>query len=77
MEKDFLEINESYLEDVIKSASGKLVGEVCSNFEAVTNLADLKLIVKNTIYQNFRDLKAQLMAFDSGVRFTRTLATRK
>ena len=68
MEKK-LEISEIYLNDCIKSASTKLVGETMSKFENITNIEELKIVVKNTIYENFRDLKAQMMAFDSGVKF--------
>ena len=64
-----LEISESYLLDCLKSGSNKMVGEVMSKFETITNLDELKIVVKNTIYENFRDLKAQMMAFDSGVKF--------
>jgi hypothetical protein len=67
MEK--LEISEKYLTDTLDSASTKLVGEAMSNFESISNLVELKKVVKNTIYQNFRDLKAQIMAFNSGVKF--------
>jgi hypothetical protein len=64
-----IEISEKYLNDALDTASVKLVGETMSNFESISNLAELKKVVKNTIYQNFRDLKAQIMAFNSGVKF--------
>lgn len=64
-----IEISEEYLNDALKSASVKLVGETMSNFETISNLAELKQVVKNTIYQNFRDLQAQINAFNSGVKF--------
>lgn len=64
-----LEISEKYLTDTLDNASVKLVGEVMSNFESITNVTELKKVVKNTIYQNSRDLKAQIMAFNSGVKF--------
>jgi hypothetical protein len=65
-----IEISEEYLNDALKAASVKLVGETMSNFETISNLAELKQVVKNTIYQNFRDLQAQINAFNSGVKFT-------
>lgn len=64
-----LEISEEYLNNALKSASVKLVGETMSNFESITSILELKQVVKNTIYQNFRDLQAQLLAFNSGVKF--------
>ena len=64
-----LEISEEYLDGALEAASKKLVGETMSNFEAISNLGELKQVVKNTIYQNFRDLQAQIKAFNSGVKF--------
>ena len=64
-----LEISEQYLNDVLQAAGTKLVGETMSKFESISNLAELKVVVKNTIYENLRDLKAQINAFNSGVKF--------
>lgn len=72
-----LEISESYLTEVLKDYANTTVGEVMSNIESVTNLEDLKKVVKNTIYQNFRGLSKQIKAFDCGVKFTRPLANSK
>jgi hypothetical protein len=66
-----LEVSESYMNEVITSASTKLVGEILSNFDSISNQEELKKMIKNTVYQNFRDLKAQVRAFDCGVRFIR------
>jgi GMP synthase PP-ATPase subunit len=71
-----LEISKEYFDEVIKHASIKLVGEVCSNMETITNPEELKQTIKNTIYQNFRDLKAQLEAFNNGVQFIRPRQTK-
>lgn len=71
-----LEISEQYLDETLKSASQKLVGEAMSHFETITNLDEMKASVKNTIYQNFRDLQAQIKAFNSGVKFTNPRATK-
>lgn len=67
-----LEISDSYLNDVLKSAAIKQVGEVMSLFETISDINELKLAVKNSIYQNYRDLNGQVRAFDSGVRFVRS-----
>ena len=74
-----LEISEDYLDETIRHAATKLVGEVCSNLETITNPEELKKTVKNTIYQNFRDLDGQIRAFDCGVRFvsSKPLASKK
>jgi len=67
--EDKLLLSKDYLNEALKCSSIKCVGEVCSNLETITNPEELKQTVKNTIYQNFRDLKAQIEAFDSGVKF--------
>jgi hypothetical protein len=71
-----LEVSESYLEAVVKRAATQLVGELLANIETVSNLDELKKTAKNTVYQNFRDLSAQIKAFDSGVKFTRPPSVR-
>ena len=68
MEKK-LEISEEYLNNVLKSAGTKMVGETLAIIEVVAKLEDVKQLIKNNIYQNFRDLKAQLEAFDKGCKF--------
>lgn len=64
-----LEISEEYLNNCIKAAGTKMVGETLAIIEVVKNLEDVKQLVKNNIYQNFRDLQSQINAFDSGVKF--------
>lgn len=64
-----LEIAEVYLDDALRHAASKLVGELMSQFESISNLNELKICVKNTVYQNFRDLQGQIKAFDAGVKF--------
>ena len=64
-----LEISEDYLDSVLKAAGTKMVGETLAIIEVVKNIDDIKQLVKNNIYQNFRDLQAQIKAFDSGVKF--------
>lgn len=64
-----LEISEEYLNNTLKVAGTKMVGEVLSNIENISNLNELKSVVKNTIYQNFRDMTAQIQAFNDGVKF--------
>ncbi len=69
MEEIKLEISKSYLDECLKSASLKCVGECMACTEIITNPIELKQSIKNAIYQNFRDLKAQIEAFDLGVKF--------
>lgn len=76
MDNSKLEISECYLENVVKRASTQLVGELLANIENISNLDELKKTAKNTVYQNFRDLTAQIKAFDSGVKFTRPSTVR-
>jgi hypothetical protein len=66
-----LEIADDYLEQTLKHAAIKLVGETLANLETISNPDEAKAAIKNTIYQNFRDLNGQIRAFDCGVRFVR------
>jgi hypothetical protein len=77
MENRKLEIADEYLNDVLKHAAVKLVGEIMSNMETISNPEELKSTVKNTVYQNFRDLNGQIHAFDCGVKFVRPLPVKK
>ena len=67
-----LEIAEDYLDEVIRHAGNKLVGELMSAMETISNPEELKKSVKNTVYQNFRDLNGQIHAFDCGVKFIKS-----
>ena len=69
MEQIKLEISKQYLDECLKSSSVKCVGECMASMEQISNPVELKQVIKNTIYQNFRDLKGQIDAFDSGVKF--------
>jgi hypothetical protein len=68
MEKK-LEIGEEYLKNTLKAASSKMVGETLAILEVVKNIEDMKQLVKNNIHQNFRDLQAQIQAFNDGIKF--------
>jgi len=72
-----LEIADDYLDSVLKQAAGKLVGETLANLETISNPEEAKATIKNTIYQNFRDLNSQIRAFDCGVKFIRPLPVKK
>jgi len=69
MDNKKLEIAEDYLVITLKNAAIKLVGESMANLETISNPDELKKTIKNTIYQNFRDLEGQIKAFDCGVKF--------
>jgi len=69
MDNKKLEIAEDYLIITLKNAAVKLVGECMANLETISNPDELKKTVKNTVYQNFRDLEGQIKAFDCGVKF--------
>lgn len=69
-----LEIAETYLNDVLKRSSIKTVGEVLTRIETISDINELKAAIKDTIYENFRDLKTEIRAFDCGVKFVRPLA---
>ena len=74
---DKFEISEKYLDDVLKRASSSLVGQAMKRFELHKNNDDVKKEVKELIYEKFRELKALIKAFNSGVIFTCTPKTKK
>ena len=74
---DKFEISEKYLDDVLKRASQSLVGEVMKRHEILKNSDDVKKETKELIYEKFRELKALIKAFNSGVIFTCTPKTKK
>jgi hypothetical protein len=69
MSDKMLSVSEDYLVETYKFAAKKCVGELLANIETIKDLSELKITVKNTVYQNFRDLQAQVNAFDCGVKF--------
>lgn len=78
MENQKFELSQEYFDKVTEAASKKLVGEILSNVETIkSNKDELKQSIKNTVYQNFRDLKAQLEAFNDGVKFIYSPKTTK
>ena len=72
MENEKLEISAKYLEDCINASSSKLVGEVMRKFETLSKQEEIKQAVKDCVYENFRDMKAQIRAFNYGVKFIST-----
>ena len=67
MDKDVYIISKSYLDDLIESSSRSCVGRVCKKFELSSNLSDIKLNTKESIYESFRDLKKLLDAHQNGI----------
>lgn len=64
-----LEISEVYLDQVLKSSAISLVGEVMKRFEILDDKDAVKADAKELIYEKFRELKSQIKAFNSGVKF--------
>ena len=64
-----LEISESYLDEALTNASKTLVGKIMKRFETLGDKETIKIQSKELIYELFRDLKAQLKAFNCGVQF--------
>ena len=70
-----LEIGEAYLDEALNTASKTLVGKIMKRFETLDDKEAIKGQTKELVYELFRDLKAQLKAFNYGVKFTNTPKT--
>jgi hypothetical protein len=64
-----LEISEVYLDEALSTASKTLVGKIMKRFETLEDKETIKVQSKELVYELFRDLKAQLKAFNCGVKF--------
>jgi hypothetical protein len=64
-----LEISEVYLDEALSTASKTLVGKIMKRFETLDDKETIKIQSKELVYELFRDLKAQLKAFNCGVKF--------
>lgn len=67
MDKEVYIISKSYLEDLLESSSRTVVGKALKKFELSNSLPDIKLQVKETIYEEFRAIKKLLDAHQNGV----------
>lgn len=64
-----LEISEAYLDQILKASASSLVGEIMKRFEILENKDAVKADTKELVYEKFRELKGQIKAFNSGVKF--------
>ena len=71
-----LEISEAYLDEALAQSSKTLVGKIMKRFETLDDKETIKIQTKELVYELFRDLKAQLKAFNSGVKFTTPTTTK-
>jgi hypothetical protein len=67
MNKEVYIISKDYLEQLLESSGRTLVGMALQKFELSNSLPDIKLQVKETIYQEFRNIKKLLDAHQNGV----------
>lgn len=75
---DMLQISESNLKDLETKHSRTLVGEVLHQIEVVesqdltkeASLSLLKQLIKNRIYESFRQHSSAIKQFSEGVNFT-------
>lgn len=69
MENKEYRISEKYLDDALDKASRTLVGKVMKRFEILDNNEEIKKVIKELIYENYRVLKAIIKSFSTGVKF--------
>jgi hypothetical protein len=66
--KEFV-INDELLDKAIKICSTSTVGRVLKRFDVIENREELKKEVKELIYEEFRNLKVFIQAYNWGVEF--------
>ncbi len=65
-----LKIQEEYLDELSSHISRSLVGKVLKRFEIIENKEILKAIVREQIYEEFRQFKDLLVAHDKGINIS-------
>jgi len=67
MDKEVYIISKDYLEQLLDSSSRTTVGKACKKFEISNSLPDIKIQIKELIYEEFRNLKNLLDAHQNGI----------
>ncbi len=67
--KDLI-ISEQYLKEVLDHRGSSLVGKILKRFEILEDKNAIKATMKELIYEEFRQLKEIMVAFDSGREMT-------
>ncbi|RLE64487.1 MAG: hypothetical protein DRJ38_05435 [Thermoprotei archaeon] len=62
-------INKEYLDKIIDSRAKATVGRVLKRIETIDDVITLKKVVKDVIYEEYRNLKETTSAFTHGVLF--------
>ena len=75
-EKELI-ITEEYLEQVTSKWATSLVGKIMKRFEILNDKETIKKDIKELIYENIRDLKVNIKAFNWGVKFNRTSSDKR
>lgn len=70
-------ITEEYLDELIKDWSNSVVGRILKRVETESNISKLKSQIKDVFYENVRDLKVNIKAFNWGVRFNNRTSSDK
>lgn len=64
-------ITEDYLDKVITKVSTTAVGRIMKRFDVVEDRKELKKIVKELLYEEFRNVKSFIQAINWGVKFVK------
>lgn len=75
MDKDVYIISKVYFENLIESSSRSLVGKAMKRFELSENPADIKLQIKNLIYEELRNIKVLVDSHQRGYELSRWVFT--
>lgn len=67
--KDTIEINKKYLEELVEFQGRQMVGQVCRRLELGGDSTIIKKSVKDLVYEGFRQFGYLLKAYEHGIRF--------
>lgn len=70
MEEKYIKVSEKYLEEAIKFAGSSLVGKIMKRFEIMEDINSIKSESKELIYEEMRNLKNILIAYNTGREVT-------
>lgn len=64
-------VTDKYLTEVINKVSTTAVGKIMKRFDVVEDRAELKKVVKELVYEEFRNLKSFIQAINWGIKFVK------
>jgi len=75
-EEKLISFPERHLEETVRNIGASLVGKVMKRFELSDNKDDIKLQIKELVYEEMRALKNVLYAYEKGTQINWNFKTK-